>query len=62
MAELARVPGLGIMRAEKIKKILDTRVPGNLLNNAQTKLIVNTGDNDSGSGDGDDGAVASNGE
>jgi DNA excision repair protein ERCC-4 len=62
MAELARVPGLGNMRAEKIKKILDTRVPGNFLNNAQTKLIVNTGDDDSGFGDGDDGAVASNGE
>jgi len=56
------VPGLGNMRAEKIKKILDTRVPGNLLNNAQTKLIVNTGDDDSGFGDDDDGAVASNGE
>jgi DNA excision repair protein ERCC-4 len=63
MAELARVPGLGNMRAEKIKKILDTRVPGNLLNNAQTRLIVNTGDDDSGSGDGGGGgAVASNGE
>ena len=52
MAELARVPGLGNMRAEKIKKILDTCASGSLLNNAQTRLVVNTNDDDLGSGDG----------
>jgi DNA excision repair protein ERCC-4 len=60
MAELARVPGLGNMRAEKIKKILDTCASGSLLNNAQTRLVVNTNDDDLGSGDCGGEAVASN--
>ncbi|MER5174953.1 MAG: ERCC4 domain-containing protein [Candidatus Nitrosocosmicus sp.] len=46
IAELARVPGLGNMRAEKIRRILDTFVSNNLVNNSQTRLIVNTNDND----------------
>ena len=50
MAEFARVPGLGNMRAEKIKKILDTCASGGFLNNAQTRLVVNTNDDDLGSG------------
>ena len=46
IAELARVPGLGNMRAEKIRKILDTYVSNDLVTNSQTRLIVNTNDND----------------
>ena len=47
IAELARVPGLGNMRAEKIRKILDTYyISNDLVNNSQTRLIVNTNDND----------------
>ncbi|MDQ6723970.1 MAG: helix-hairpin-helix domain-containing protein [Thermoproteota archaeon] len=47
IAELARVPGLGNMRAEKIRRILDTTtVCNDLVNNSQTRLIVNTNDND----------------
>ncbi len=46
IAELARVPGLGNMRAEKIRKILDTYVSNDLVSNSQTRLIVNTNDND----------------
>jgi DNA excision repair protein ERCC-4 len=45
IAELARVPGLGNMRAEKIRKILDTYVSNDLVTNSQTRLIVNTNDN-----------------
>ena len=44
MAELARVPGLGNMRAEKIRRILDTFVSNDNVNNTQTRLIVNTKD------------------
>jgi DNA excision repair protein ERCC-4 len=44
MAELARVPGLGNMRAEKIRSILDTYVSKDNVNNTQTRLIVNTKD------------------
>jgi DNA excision repair protein ERCC-4 len=43
MAELARVPGLGNMRAEKIRRILDTFSNDNV-DNTQTRLIVNTKD------------------
>jgi DNA excision repair protein ERCC-4 len=46
IAELARVPGLGNMRAEKIRKMLDTSVSTDNVNNTQTKLIVNTKDDD----------------
>jgi DNA excision repair protein ERCC-4 len=47
IAELARVPGLGNMRAEKIRKILDTSyISNDLVTNSQTRLIVNTNDND----------------
>ena len=46
IAELARVPGLGNMRAEKIRKILDTCVSNDLVTNSQTRLIVNTSDDD----------------
>jgi DNA excision repair protein ERCC-4 len=45
IAELARVPGLGNMRAEKIRKILDTYISNDLVTNSQTRLIVNTNDN-----------------
>jgi DNA excision repair protein ERCC-4 len=46
IAELARVPGLGNMRAEKIRRLLDTSVSHDLVNNSQTRLIVNSsGDN-----------------
>ncbi len=34
------------MRAEKIRKILDTYVSNDLVTNSQTRLIVNTNDND----------------
>jgi DNA excision repair protein ERCC-4 len=44
MAELARVPGLGNMRAEKIRRILDSYVSNDNVNNTQTRLIVNTKD------------------
>ena len=43
MAELARVPGLGNMRAEKIRRILDTFSNDNV-DNTQTRLIINTKD------------------
>ncbi len=43
MAELARVPGLGNMRAEKIRRILDT-FSNDDVDNTQTRLIVNTKD------------------
>ncbi len=46
MAELARVPGLGNMRAEKIRRILDTYVSNDNVNNTQTRLIDNTKDDD----------------
>lgn len=46
MAELARVPGLGNMRAEKIRRILDTYVSNYNVDNTQTRLIVNTKDDD----------------
>ncbi|MGN6615421.1 MAG: ERCC4 domain-containing protein [Candidatus Nitrosocosmicus sp.] len=42
MAELARVPGLGNMRAEKIRKILDSCTSNNLICDYQTRLITNT--------------------
>ncbi len=46
IADLARVPGLGNMRAEKIRRILDTSISHDLVNNSQTRLIVNSsGDN-----------------
>jgi DNA excision repair protein ERCC-4 len=45
IAELARVPGLGNMRAEKIRRLLDTFVSHDLVNNSQTRLIVNSSDN-----------------
>ena len=46
IADLARVPGLGNMRAEKIRRLLDTSVSHDLVNNSQTRLIVNSsGDN-----------------
>jgi DNA excision repair protein ERCC-4 len=46
IADLARVPGLGNMRAEKIRRLLDTFVSHDLVNNSQTRLIVNSsGDN-----------------
>ena len=44
VAELARVPGLGNMRAEKIRRILDTCVSNHNVNNTQTRLIVNATD------------------
>jgi DNA excision repair protein ERCC-4 len=47
MADLARVPGLGNMRAEKIRRILDTTSSiTNNLNDSQTTLIVNTSTTD----------------
>ncbi len=46
IAELARVPGLGNMRAEKIRRLLDTPVSHDLVNNSQTRLIVNSSDDD----------------
>lgn len=46
IADLARVPGLGNMRAEKIRRLLDTSISYDLVNNSQTRLIVNSsGDN-----------------
>lgn len=48
MAELARVPGLGNMRAEKIRRILDTYVSNDNVDNTQTRLIVNTKDDNDG--------------
>ena len=50
IAELARVPGLGNMRAEKIRKILDTSVPKEVNVYTQKKLMIdnidkNTADN-----------------
>jgi DNA excision repair protein ERCC-4 len=46
IADLARVPGLGNMRAEKIRRLLDTSISHDLVNNSQTRLIVNSsGDN-----------------
>lgn len=44
VADLARVPGLGNMRAEKIRRILDTCVSNHNANNTQTRLIVNSTD------------------
>ncbi len=44
IADLARVPGLGNMRAEKIRRLLDTSVSNDLVNNSQTRLIVNSSD------------------
>ena len=46
IADLARVPGLGNMRAEKIRRLLDTSISYDLVNNSQTRLIVDSsGDN-----------------
>ena len=46
IADFARVPGLGNMRAEKIRRLLDTSISHDLVNNSQTRLIVNSnGDN-----------------
>jgi DNA excision repair protein ERCC-4 len=46
IADLARVPGLGNIRAEKIRRLLDTSISHDLVNNSQTRLIVNSnGDN-----------------
>ena len=44
IAELARVPGLGNMRAEKIRKILDTPVPKEAGIHTQKKLMINNMD------------------
>ncbi len=44
MAELARIPGLGNMRAEKIRRILDTYVSNDNVDTTQTRLIVNAKD------------------
>lgn len=41
MADLARVPGLGNMRAEKIRRILDSCISHNL-RDYQTRLMANT--------------------
>jgi hypothetical protein len=45
VADLARVPGLGNARAEKIRKILDSISSSNisniLTNDSQTTLIIN---------------------
>jgi DNA excision repair protein ERCC-4 len=46
IADLARIPGLGNMRAEKIRRILDTSVSTDNVNNTQTRLIVNTESDD----------------
>jgi DNA excision repair protein ERCC-4 len=46
IADLARVPGLGNMRAEKIRRVLDTYVSNDLVTNSQTRLIVNTNNDD----------------
>src|SRR6478735_7525281 len=49
IADLARVPGLGNMRAEKIRRILDSTsssISNNLTNDSQTTLIVNTSTTD----------------
>jgi DNA excision repair protein ERCC-4 len=49
IADLARVPGLGNMRAEKIRRILDSTsssISSNLTNDSQTTLIVNTSTSD----------------
>ncbi len=54
VAELARVPGLGNSRAEKIKKILDTTISHEFVNDVQTKLIINESNgNDGGNGNND---------
>jgi DNA excision repair protein ERCC-4 len=45
IADLARVPGLGNMRAEKIRRLLDTSISHDLVNNSQTRLIVNSSGN-----------------
>lgn len=42
VAELARVPGLGYMRAEKIRKILDTTMSKDMNIFNQTKLVIET--------------------
>ena len=44
IAELARVPGLGNMRAEKIRKILDTSVPKEVNVYTQKKLMIDNTD------------------
>jgi DNA excision repair protein ERCC-4 len=51
IAELARIPGLGNMRAEKIRKMLDTPVAKEVDIYTQKKLMIdntneNTDDND----------------
>ncbi len=54
IADLARVPGLGNMRAEKIRKILDSSsssISNTLTNDPQTTLIVNTSTTDTTSTD-----------
>jgi len=52
IADLARIPGLGNIRAEKIRRILDSSsiIPNNL-NASQTTLIVNTSTTDTTSTD-----------
>ena len=44
IAELARVPGIGNMRAEKIRKILDTSVSTEVNAYTQKKLIMENSD------------------
>ncbi len=44
LAELARIPGLGNRRAEKIRRLLDTYVSNDNVINIQTRLITNTKD------------------
>jgi len=48
LAELARVPGLGNMRAEKIRKILDTPVPKVVDIYTQKKLMIDNTDENTG--------------
>ena len=48
IAELARVPGLGNMRAEKIRKILDTSVPKEVGIYTQKKLMIDNTDENTG--------------
>ncbi len=43
IAELARVPGLGNSRAEKIRKILDSSISNEVEKNLQTKLMMDDG-------------------
>jgi DNA excision repair protein ERCC-4 len=50
IAELARVPGLGNMRAEKIRKILDTPVPKEVNVYTQKKLMIDNTDENTGDG------------